>query len=243
MYLLFLDESGTPEDKCFVLGGVTIRADQWNAIHDQWQAAVSAAGWFEDREFKWDEVRRSTRGSEAAAPLYECLAGLPLQCLATVIKPSEGDEAIRRLHLGSPEEIYRMAIKLVAERFQRFLVNQDSYGIIVVDSRRDDEDNRLRQYFEAIHEDGTEFAQLDRIVDGLFLGPSHFSLGLQLADLVVGPTRARESGPGDGSRYFREIAPLFMSHPVTGRVDGVGLKYFPDDSAPPEMDRLFDPRS
>ena len=43
----------------------------------------------------------------------------------------------------------------------------------------------IRRYFDRIHEEGTDFAELDRIVDGLLLGPSHFSLGLQLADLVV----------------------------------------------------------
>jgi hypothetical protein len=43
--------------------------------------------------------------------------------------------------------------------------------------------------------------QLPRIVEGLFLGPSQYSIGLQCADLVVAMTANAERGPGQGRGY------------------------------------------
>jgi hypothetical protein len=53
--------------------------------------------------------------------------------------------------------------------------------------------------------------RLERLDDALLLGPSHYSIGLQAADLVVA------SGP----RLAR--------HPDTGETDGVGLVVWPTD--------------
>jgi hypothetical protein len=73
--------------------------------------------------------------------------------------------------------------------------------------------------------------KLGRIVEGLFLGPSHYSIGLQCADLAVGATAAAERGIGQGSGYARKLEPRFARHPSTGAVDGVGLKRFPSPEA------------
>jgi hypothetical protein len=45
--------------------------------------------------------------------------------------------------------------------------------------------------------------QLPRIVEGLFLGPSHHSIGLQCADLLVAMT-ANAERPGSGPRLPEE---------------------------------------
>lgn len=60
-----------------------------------------------------------------------------------------------------------------AERFQRFLNEEDSYGAIVLDSRRREVDDRMRRFFERMQDEGTPFTGLERIVDSLLLGPSH----------------------------------------------------------------------
>jgi hypothetical protein len=70
--------------------------------------------------------------------------------------------------------------------------------------------------------------KLGRIVEGLFLGPSHYSIGLQCADLVVAATAAGERGVGQGSGYFKKLLPRFARHPATGELAGVGLKRFPE---------------
>ena len=84
---------------------------------------------------------------------------------------------------------------------------------------------------------GTPFVTLDRIVDPIMLSPSHHTLGIQAADLVIGPllTLAREGSPSTSAarvelaRQFHErLPPCFARHPATGEIDGVGIKHFPE---------------
>ena len=59
--------------------------------------------------------------------------------------------------------------------------------------------------------------KLERIVEGLFLGPSHHSIGLQCADLVVAITAAAERGGGQARGYLKTLLPRFARHPGDGR--------------------------
>jgi len=238
MYLLFLDESGTPSDSIFALGGIAVRADRWREVKERWELCLERCGWPRDRELKWS----GTAPAEVMDAAYECLASLPVSALVTVLYPETKDEKVRGKFFADPDTTYSTALTFIAERYQRFLSHRDSWGVIILDSRRFDEDNHMRRYFDRIHSDGTDFSELDRIVDGLLLGPSHHSLGLQLADLVVGPTRKAQFALGDGSRYFRQLDPIFMRHPVDGTMDGTGLKIFPGTSRPGDDNRLFNPR-
>ena len=241
MYLLFLDESGTPADDVFALGGVAIRASDWTLVRTRWDDCLRAAGWPSDRELKWSGTVTGAVPPDTADAVYSCLAGLPLVCFTTILYPqSDGYDEF----FGSEEDTYATALTFVAERYQRFLSNNDQYGVIVLDSRRPDMDEPVRRFFTRIQHEGTQFAELDRIVDGLLLGPSHHSLGLQLADLVVGCTRAATFSMGDNTRWLRQLEPVFARHPSSGQVSGVGLKYFPDSVKPDQTpgSRLFDPK-
>ena len=103
----------------------------------------------------------------------------------------------------TPEHTYRTALTFIAERYERTLEREDSHGVIVLDSRERDSDERPRRFFDQIQQDGTQFTKLDRIVDSLLLGPSHDSIGLQVADLVVGTTMAAQAKLGDASRWTK----------------------------------------
>lgn len=59
------------------------------------------------------------------------------------------------------------------------------------------------------------------------LGPSHFSVGLQTADLVIASALSAYRHTGDGSRWHKQLLPLFNRHPKTGEVQGAGLKVYP----------------
>jgi hypothetical protein len=246
MHLLFLDESGKPSDRAFALGGVAIRADRWQQLRDGWNAACASCGWPHDKEAKWHGIRSGEVPPELADQLFAALAGAPITCFAVVLRPLAGRqiEGLERF-FSDEEATYTTALTFIAERFQRFLVEADSYGVIVLDSRQRDVDDRLRRFFDRLQEEGTPFTELDRIVDSLLLGPSHFSLGLQAADLVVASTLAGRQHMGDASRWHKQLLPRFASHPATGKVSGVGLKEFPEkpqgEEPPPE--KLFDMRS
>ena len=113
-------------------------------------------------------------------------------------------------------------------------------GRIVVDSRHREEDARLRRFYGELTEEGSPYTKLGRLVEGLFLGPSHYSIGLPCADLVVAATAAAERGGGDARRWLRQLLPRFAVHPATGKLEGVGLKPFPEKvPRPREETRLF----
>lgn len=241
VYILFLDESGKPEDRSFAVGGIAVRASDWGALRVGWDESLQAAGWPLDKELKWSGTRSGEVPPDVADAAYAWLAEAPLVCFVTVLRPLAG----RRSHpefFATDEDTYATALTFLAERFQRFLQREDSYGVIVLDSRRREVDDRMRRFFERIQREGTAFAELERIVDGLMLGPSHFSLGLQVADLVVGSTLAAQRAPGDATRWHKQLLPRFARHPDTGEVDGVGLKHFPDKIRPEEAppSKLFE---
>lgn len=244
MYLLFLDESGTPDEGVFALGGIAVRADRWHELRERWSSCLDQAGWPADKELKWSGTVNGEVPPDMADAAYDCLSTLPVECFSTVLYPTMGKGDYEEF-FATDEDTYATALTFVAERFQRFLASKDSQGVIVLDSRRRDVDDIMRKYFIKIQEEGTGFSKLDRIVDGLMLGPSHFSLGLQLADLVVGPARSAQIKLGDGSRRHKQLVEsVYSRHPMTGEVMGVGLKYFPDGARPepPADNRLFDPR-
>lgn len=194
-----------------------------------------------DKELKWSGTASGEVPPDVADAAYGCLASLPIDCFVTVLYPTMSgyDE-----FFSTDEDTYATALTFIAERYQRFLSNHDSYGVIVLDSRRRETDDRMRRFFTRIQQEGTPFAELERIVDGLLLGPSHFSLGLQLADLVVGCSRSATFNMGENRRRFRELQTVFARHPSSGEVDGVGMKFFPDSTKPEQVPdvRLFDPR-
>jgi hypothetical protein len=231
MRLLFLDESGRPEDACFAVGGIVVRADQWQELRGRWDACLEQANWPSDKELKWSGVKRGEVPPAVADQVYECIRALPITCFVTVLRPDEGKAQEPELFATS-EDTYATALTFLAERFQLHLRQHDSYGVIILDSRRREVDDRMRRFFSRIQREGTPFAELDRIVDGLLLGPSHFSLGLQLADLIVGPTREAQISMGEGSGRFKDLEPLFAHHPESGELLGVGLKLFPDSRGP-----------
>jgi hypothetical protein len=241
MYLLFLDESGAPDEDVFAVGGVLVRADRWPELLGRWNGCLEVQHWPLDREVKWSDARNGALPPEIADAVYDCIPNLPLEVMVTVLYPNTGRaEGTYDQFFGTPEDTYATALMFLAERYQKHLENEDSHGVIVLDSRRREVDDRMRRLFLMMQREGTPFTELDRIVDGLLLGPSHFSLGLQLADLVVSCIRAARIGLGESSRWFKGLEPALARHPATGEVEGVGIKVFPDSGRDPKA-RLFDP--
>lgn len=245
MHLLFLDESGSLEGNkgLFGLGGIVVRDSDWRTLRQLWQSVLQAHNWPLDREVKWHGIRRGEVPDALADAVFAALASAPITCYVTVIDLAAGPLAFPPAEYGyfrSPEDTYSTALMFLAERFDHFLQGEDDIGLIVVDSRFREDDARLRRFFSDLTEEGTPYMALDRIIEGLFLGPSHYSIGLQCADLVVASTLAAQRGVGQGSGYFKKLRPRFAVHPATGQLAGVGVKRFPDSDPREKTDtRLF----
>jgi hypothetical protein len=150
MYLLFVDESRSPDDRAFAVGGVTVRADEWGVLRDHWLATLEAHGCPPNKELK-----------------------------------------------------------------------RHAHGAVVVNSRRPEMDERLRWFFERLQRDGTPYVKLERIIDGLLLGPSRHSIGLQTADLDGGE-RARRA-PGSRRRLPLAQSSFSPDSRATQTPDSYGL--------------------
>jgi hypothetical protein len=238
MHLLFLDESGTLEGNkgLFGLGGVIVKDSDWLALRELWQSVLETHSWPLDREVKWHAIRRGEIPDALADAVFETLASAPITCYVTVMDLAAGPLVFppaQYSYFRSPEDTYSTALMFLAERFDHFLQGAKDIGLIVVDSRFREDDARLRRFFSDLTEEGTPYMKLDRIIEGLFLGPSHYSIGLQCADLVVASTLAAERGVGQGSGYFKKLRPRFAVHPATRELAGVGLKRFPERDPPP----------
>jgi hypothetical protein len=174
-----------------------------------------------------------------ADAIVDTLARAPITCYVTLLDielglEKEPDFFATVGHVRDGTHVPRRALRAPAG-------GEDDLGLIVVDSRFREEDTRLRRFFADLQKDGTPYSRLDRIVEGLFLGPSHYSIGLQCADLVVAITAAAERGGGHALGYLRKLMPRFAVHPRRARLEGVGIKRFPDVSsrARAKRTRLF----
>jgi hypothetical protein len=164
---------------------------------------------------------------DLADAIFAVLALAPFTAFVTLLDLQLGLEREPEF-FSTPEDVYATGLMFLAERFHHLLDANDDLGLIVVDSRFREDDQRLRRFFSDLTKEGTPFMQLPRIVEGLFLSPSHYSIGLQCADLVVAMTANAERGPGQGRGYMRKLLRRFAVHPSTGELEGVGLKRFPE---------------
>jgi Protein of unknown function (DUF3800) len=240
MHLLFLDESGQlSERKFFALGGVALRDNDWHELRRAWQETLAAHDWPPGKEIKWHGIRTGEVPPSLADAVIASLAHSPVRCYVTLLDIELGLEQTPEF-FGSDEDTYATGLMFLAERFQLLLESADDVGMIVVDSRFREDDARLRRFFADLMKDGSPYSRLDRIVEGLFLGPSHHSIGLQCADLVCAITAAAERRNGLARGYLRKLLPRFAVHPATGELDGVGIKRFPElVRRPREESRLF----
>ena len=123
-----------------------------------------------------------------------------------------------------PEEItYRFMI----ERFQMFLQAVDSIGVLVADEQKGSED-AIRKAHSGFQKSGTGYVKTDRVIETPFFVPSHWSLMLQIIDVlrwhvgrVLNADWRNEAPPPEVATY---IEPLLDGAPNSG---GKGYKIFP----------------
>lgn len=180
-----------------------MRADNWRALRAVWLAPLQARGWDPANEVKWHGIRNGYVPPALADAVIDVLSRAPFTAYVTLLDLERGAELPE--FFGTPEQTYGTALMFVSERFHHLLEAEDELGLVVADSRHREEDQSLRKYFGALTETGTPYMKLDRIVEGLFLGPSHRSIGLQCADLIVSIAAAVERG-SSASPTSRAIA-------------------------------------
>lgn len=210
MHLFFIDEAGSisPGKKVphnhFVLGGLVIPEDQWHNLEKDFSQITKyfrVVG-----EIKWRFFGQK-KGHEDKANTLSHLAinerdRLRERLLTTLTKY----QSIRiiacvthlpTIHLrsttASPEDVYFLTYKPLTVRFQYYLqdlsrkIGSKINGIIICDHRNPAQDRDLRKKHAGLLNANYGFrSRYDNLIEHLFLCPSHYSIGIQYADLISG---------------------------------------------------------
>src|SRR5690606_4571137 len=95
--------------------------------------------------------------------------------------------------VNTQDDIYFKTYKVVTERFQYFLQDvsrtsgRTTLGIIVADHRGKGDDQKMRQQHQRLVGTTNPYSSnYLNLIEGLFLAPSHMSVGIQFADMVAG---------------------------------------------------------
>jgi len=130
---------------------------------------------------------------------------------------------------------YHIAYVFLLERFQKYLKQKDSLGICIIDPREGQTEkhfmgNELSSLHEKMrHGDGSIWTKCPNIIEKLLFSQSDQTIGIQIADLFCYPIYhvfEYDKKP-NGYWRFKELSlPKLYKH--EGKIDGYGLKFFPD---------------
>lgn len=245
MQLLFIDESGTipPKNKIkdvnhFTLGGIVIPADLWHEVDKE--LAFLKKRFKITSEIKWRYFApgkqlnslshlNASQKENLREELYKLITkfkSIRLICAIVDVKSAYNHE-----YVHGENDLYWYAYKQITERFQYYLqdlsrnIGSKINGIIICDHRQPKDDQQLRLLHQKLlTRSNRSFSHYQNLVEGVFLAPSHLSVGIQLADMVAGAVYRKFSK--QDNRFFDLIATSFRKSP-DGKINGYGLIEWP----------------
>lgn len=242
MHFLFMDESGTPprpgvgEPRYFVVAGVIVPEDTWHTLRDglmglkirrkirgelKWRYFAPSN---EDARNPMRALPQETR-DEIRSEVYKLICSIrSVKTIACVVSNAA---AYEMQSVNEQQDIYHLCYKGVTERFQYHLqdlsreLGRKQFGVVVADHRGGHDDKLLRQVHQKLlHSKGEFISEYHNLIEGLFLEPSHLSVGIQLADLAAGAVWRKFERQDD--TWFEKLLPSFRTD-KNGNVDGYGL--------------------
>jgi hypothetical protein len=233
MRIFFVDESGTPAiggTKFLVLAGLILRCEEWPSLRAKFDALKSKFGIDPNVEVKWRHVRhpgghrnplrtltdgeRIRFGTQTLGIVREAssarVVGVVIDKVAAYARPGITSEA----------EIYERAVTLAMERYQYYLRASRDLGMIVQDQRRPHQDLRLRAFYRTLLAAGTRWTRFPNIIEGVFLTPSDYSIGLQLVDFVARAFYVAHCTERPDQRFFNVIRGKITGDPRIGKRHG-----------------------
>jgi len=233
VYLLYIDESGNPDDwqaqDNFVLAGVAVHegqvrgfGDQLDAIQRRFFADIQVPIEFHAAHIRGGKDR--FRGMQAAeresllAAVYDVIGeaffpNLILFATAThVSRVVSGPQALRD------------TLEDLCQRFNTFLVRQFEAGhidkgLLILD--RSGREGHIREAMASFRVSGTRYGHLGNIIDVPYFGDSRDTRMLQLADFTA-YALGRYFNRGD-AQYLDRVLPRFDRRSQRG--ERVGLRH------------------
>lgn len=245
LYLLFLDESGTPPKpdkatgKYLVIGGLIIPEGAWQGIAADYKKITKGRV---RGELKWkyfgpdndddkNSIKHLSKGEKDALrnEIFQIIASRRSTKIISCVTSVEA--AYARPSIITQDDVYHLTYKGVTERFQYFLqdatriTSQTQYGLVVSDHRMSADDKKLRKRHHELIDTPEQFtSNYANVIETIFFSPSEASVGLQLADMVAGAVH-RSFQYGE-HRFAQQIQPAFRAS-KTGDILGYGLVKMP----------------
>jgi len=242
MHLLFIDESGSlspvgkqkPDDK-FVLGGTIISEDTWFKIDADLK--IIKKKYAVKKEIKWRYFYQARQKQTAISHLSKELKEQLRTDIFGIITKYKSIKLIsvladvefcyNRSHINSDDDLYWFAYKSLIERFQYYLQDLSREaggkmnGIVICDHRERRQDARMQSmHYKMMHGHEEYTSSFANILEGLFIVPSHYSTGIQLADMVAGGIYRWFAKNDD--RFYRQIRSSIRTRP-DGNISGYGV--------------------
>lgn len=213
-----------------VLAGLILRAEDWPDVRSRLDDLKSQFGINPNIEVKWRHIRhpgghrhplRALSDRERTLFARRALGIVRATMLARVIGVViDKVAAYARPDVTSDEDLYEHAVSLAMERYQYYLRAARDVGIVVQDQRHPRQDVRLRAFYRSLLATGTYWTRFPNVVEGVFLAPSDYSTGLQLADFIAGAFYAAYCASRKDPKYFNVIRGKITGDPKTGKRHG-----------------------
>lgn len=169
--------------------------------------------------------------------LLDMLRELEYTVITSIIDKKQHKEQYIAWHYDP----YHYCLKVIVERFVLFLESYGSTGDVMCESRGGKEDRRLKDSFNRIYREGSEFISSDRFCSALSscqlkIKPKANNIsGLQIADMIAYPSYKRilyQKGQINKLGYFGEkIAGILEDDKYyrgpNNRLWGFGKKWLP----------------
>lgn len=219
----------------FTLGAVIINETDWRGIANDVQGFCTANGLRGELKWRYFSPHNSSaenpmlgKSSEQRKKLSldfaRLIAKSPLTIIACV---TDIGAAFEYASVKDQQELYHFAYKPLSERFQYFLQDHKSLGVIIADHRGRDSDRLFRAHHSALTAGrGKTISGYDRFIEGLFLQDSCHSIGIQLADFAAGAIH-RAYSAGDG--VLAGILKARIRSKSDGTIQGHGIIHHPKD--------------
>ncbi len=255
VYLFYLDESGEREyesgSRYFVLCALGVPITQWRTLNMSLLNLKRTYFGQTSVEIKSSWLRRPQERlkrylskypisedelNEFAEKLYEILLSYEIVLVASVIDKCQIQE-----QESNPPSPNALAYRMLFEQIELFLRTQGSaHGLLIFDKITESQfqkkgyENLLAQQHLQYMEQGTEFVQVNQIVEGLLFIPSHENSLIQLADICAYNIYRQfhdygdqwEQGFQNKYDYFARVEPKLYSD-SKGNYRGYGIRKFP----------------
>ena len=253
MYIMYIDESGdtipiSQKGKSFlVLTGCIIYENEKIEIDNKLREIKKKYYQDPDIEIKSNFLRYANpylkenspiklndrnRYNELESDITEFLKSIPVKLYSVVIH-KEG--YWKQYPSQNP---YNIAYIFLIERFQKFLEENKAYGIAIIDPREGQvEKSFMNDELDKVHDklrwhEGEFWQKCPSVIEKILFSDSHKTVGIQLTDLYCYPVFhifEYNKKSKDYWRFNETVIPKLCAS-KDGKLDGIGIKFFPEAS-------------